>query len=113
MPCPLRIQPNIPNLVNMTKNKQTSTFVGNGGGWGEGRGVPKMVSLINNKNKQRNRKSEKTPKTKIRLVIYNNCSLVYEKVKMILWSIRTVWYTGLAKKQGKIKFETNDCFSKK
>ena len=56
-----------------------------------------MVSLLNNQDKQRNRKSEKTPKTKIRLLIYNEFSLFYEKVKMILRSIRTFWYKGLAK----------------
>ena len=47
-----------------------------GPGWGASEGggkggVPRMASLINNYNKQINRKSEKTQKTKIRLVVYN------------------------------------------
>ena len=42
---------------------------------GEG-AVLKTVSLINNENKQRNRKSEKNPKTKSRLVIYNGFSFL-------------------------------------
>ena len=37
---------------------------GAGGGGGGGEGVPQMVSLINNQNKQRNRESEKTPSPK-------------------------------------------------
>ena len=41
------------------------------GGGGAGGGVPETVSLINNWDEQRNRKPEKTQKTKIRLVIYN------------------------------------------
>ena len=32
-------------------------------------------------------------------------SLVYEKVKMILWSIRTFWYKGSAKTMENDKFE--------
>ena len=61
--------------------------------------VPETVSLINNYNKQRNRKSEKPPKTKIWLIIYNDFSLYYQSVKVILWSIHNFWYKGLAKSQ--------------
>ena len=42
-----------------------------------------------------------TNKKKIRFVIYNGFSFFYEKMKMILWSIRTFWYKGLAKIKGK------------
>ena len=55
-----------------------------------------MVSLINNQNKQRNQKSEKTQKTKIWLVIYHDFSLFHENMNVIVWSIRTIWYKGLA-----------------
>ena len=73
--------------------------VGPGGGGG-GSPTPKMLSSINNLNKQRNPKSEETPKTKIRLMFYNVFSLFYQKVKMILWSIRTFWYKGSAENKG-------------
>ena len=41
-------------------------------GLGGGSGVPKTVSLTNNWNKQRSRKSDKTLKTKIWLVVYRD-----------------------------------------
>ena len=31
------------------------------------------------------------------MVLYHVCSFAYEKVKMILWSIRAFWYKGLSK----------------
>ena len=81
---------------------------GRGGG-----GVPKMVSLINNWNKQSNRKSETTLKTKIRLVIYHDLLLFYQEVKMILWSIHTFWYKGLAEQIKKWQVRGKEYISQK
>ena len=55
-----------------------------------------MVSLINISNEQRNRKSEKT-KRKQDLTGNVPYYYFYEKVEVILWSMRTLWYKGLAK----------------
>ena len=63
--------------------------------------TPRMLSLMNDQNKQRNPESEKSTKTKIRLVFYLAVSLFYEKVKVILWTIHTFWYKGLAKMERK------------
>ena len=41
------------------------------------------------------------PQTNIRVVFYNYCSLFYQTVKMILWSIRTLWYKGSAENKDK------------
>ena len=49
---------------------------------GERGGFPKMVSLRNNQNEQRNEKSEEKTQTKIRLVICHDSALFYQKVKV-------------------------------
>ena len=47
---------------------------------------------------------ENPAKTKIRLVIYHDSSLVYQKSKMIPGSIRTFWYKDSAESKGNDKF---------
>ena len=66
---------------------------------------PKILSSINNKNNQRNPKSEKIQKTKTRLVFHHEVSLFDQKVKMILWSIHTFWYKVRPKTKENYKFE--------
>ena len=72
-----------------------------------------MVSLINNYNKQGNQKSEKTKQTQIWLVVYFDFSLFHEKVKLILWSIRTFWYKGFLEKQWKMTSLKKGFYSEK
>ena len=68
--------------------------------------TPKMLSTINkNQTKQRNPKSETTPKTKTRPVFYNEVSLFFKENEMVLWSIRTFWYKGSAENKENGKFE--------
>ena len=64
-----------------------------------------MLSSMDSSNRPRSRKWEKTPKPKIRPVLYNVFSQFYQKSNMILWSIRTFWYKGSAenKKQRHVR----------
>ena len=62
----------------------------------KGEGVPETVSFINNQNKPRNQKSEKSKTTRSDTQFTMIC--FYEEVKIILWSIRTFWYKDLANK---------------
>ena len=56
---------------------------------------------------------EKTQKPKIRLVIYHEFSLVYQKSNMILWSIHTFWYKGSAENKNKNKVREKAYISQK
>ena len=48
----------------------------------------------------------------MRLVFYNDFSIFYEKMKMILWSIRTFWYKGSAENEEKMQVRTKAPFLK-
>ena len=47
------------------------------------------------------------------MVIYNIFILFYQTVKMILWSIRTLWYKGLAKIKEKLRVRKKGLFLEK
>ena len=85
---------------------------GEGGGGEGGRPPPpKKISSINNKNEQGNPNSEKNQKTQIRQVCYH--VFLYEEVKMILWSIHTLWYKGSAENKYKSQVRQKDTLSQK
>ena len=78
---------------------------GDGGGWrgeGERPPPPKMLSSIITKMNREIENQKEKPKTKILLVFYNGFHYVYQKMNMILWSIRTFWYKGSAKNDEKM-----------
>ena len=86
--------------------------MGPGGGrrGGGGRGaspLPKKVILDLNQNKQKNPKSEKTEKTKIREMFYTDCVVVYEKIKL---SYGQYTHSGIRVQP---KTRENDSFEKK